>query len=132
MALVNIKTAAELVSRDRKTLYGAIKTGKLSAVLDNATGEKRIDTSELERVYGPLRQATQDKQDSHETVSTPQLKTTDETLMEVALLKAEIAQLRERMADKDRHIDDLRSSIRLIENKVQKADKRPWLLRMFR
>ena len=120
MTLVTVKAAADLVGRDRKTLYGAIKTGKLSAVLDNATGEKRIDTAELERVYGPLRHLAQDRQDFRETVSTPQVKTLDETMMEVVWLRVEVAQLRDRLEDKDRHIDDLRASIRLLEDKTRR------------
>ena len=56
--------------------------------------------------------------------------TTDETTR-MAVLEAENRQLREVITAQSRHLDDLRAAIRLLENKVQKADTRPWLLRMF-
>ena len=141
MGLVSIADAAGLVGRDRKTLYRAIVAGRLSATVD-ANGAKQVDVSELMRVYGPI--GVPCHKDA--TVAVPQDETpdatgsaTDATQAKVAVLEAENAQLRarlddkdQRLADKDRHIDDLRASIRLLENKVQKADTRPWLLRMFR
>ena len=55
MALLPVSKAAELVGLSRKTMYSHIKTGKVSANRDNK-GSLLIDTSELIRVFGALRQ----------------------------------------------------------------------------
>jgi predicted transcriptional regulator len=125
MALIAISEAAKLVGRDRKSLYRAIKEGRLSAT-NNATGARQVDTSELIRVFGSL----SDKGDSGATVAMPH----DETLSEtnatgdlkarIAVLEAENAQLRERIEDKDRHIEDVRNTVRLLEH--QGGKKRSW------
>lgn len=53
MAKLSITEAAKLANKDRRTIQRAIKSGKLSAT-KSATGMPEIDTSELDRVYGPL------------------------------------------------------------------------------
>ena len=55
MALLSVSKAAELVGLNRKTMYAHIKSGKVSASKDNK-GVLLIDTSELIRVFGALRQ----------------------------------------------------------------------------
>lgn len=118
MAQVSVSEAARLVGRDRKSLYRAIKQGRLSAT-QSATGERQIDIAELVRVYGNFG----DKGDRGETVSAPQRETVDETA-KIAALQVEIANLRERLVDKERHIDDIRNAMRLLEHKTEK--KRWW------
>jgi len=44
--------AAAETGRDRSTLLKAIKSGKLSASRDSATGAWQVDPAELARVYG--------------------------------------------------------------------------------
>lgn len=125
MALIAISEAAKLVGRDRKTLYRAIKEGRLSATTD-ATGARQVDTSELIRVYGRLN----DKHDSGATPQMPHVETTNETgelvalMTRIAALEAENTHLRERIEDKDRHIEDFRNAVRLLEH--QKPKKRSW------
>ena len=51
MALLTISKAAKTVGKPRSTIYKHIKNGTLSATKDSA-GNRRIDTSELARVYG--------------------------------------------------------------------------------
>lgn len=118
MRHVSVSEAARLVGRDRKSLYRAIKLGRLSAT-NNATGERQVDISELIRVYGELR----DTGDSKETVSTPQTETSNETAR-IAALEAEVTNLRERLSDKERHLDDMRNAMRMLEHKPEK--KRWW------
>ena len=118
MAQVSVAEAARLVGRDRKSLYRAVKQGRLSAT-HSATGERQIDTAELVRVYGEIG----DKGDKEETTSTPQRETVNETAI-IAVLEAEVANLRERLGDKERHIDDMRNAMRLLEHKAEK--KRWW------
>ena len=58
MALVTIAQAARTVGVARSTIYSHLRSGKLSATR-TPTGERRIDTSELARVYGPAEHTTQ-------------------------------------------------------------------------
>ena len=58
MALLTIAQAARTVGVARSTLYDHLRSGKLSATC-MPTGERRIDTSELARVYGPVGHTTQ-------------------------------------------------------------------------
>jgi len=53
MALLNISAAARAVGKDRTTLHRKLKSGALSATVMPG-GQKRIDTAELERVFGAL------------------------------------------------------------------------------
>ena len=50
MALLSISAAARAAGVDRATVYRALKSGKLSATVDD-TGGKVIDTAELARVF---------------------------------------------------------------------------------
>jgi hypothetical protein len=54
MAVVSISEASRLVGKTRQTLYNDRDSGKLSWTTFE-TGKPGIDTSELQRVYGPLR-----------------------------------------------------------------------------
>jgi hypothetical protein len=54
MALLNISAAARATGKDRTTLHRKMKAGELSATV-GPDGSKLLDTSELERVFGPLR-----------------------------------------------------------------------------
>ena len=58
MALLTIAQAARTVGVARSTIYSHLRSGKLSATR-TPTGERRIDTSELTRVYGPVENTTQ-------------------------------------------------------------------------
>ena len=58
MALLTIAEAARTVGVARSTLYSHLRSGKLSATR-TPTGERRIDTSELARVYGSVGHTTQ-------------------------------------------------------------------------
>jgi len=48
-----LREAAKAVGRDRSTLVRAIRTGRLSATRDVATGAWLIEPAELHRVYPP-------------------------------------------------------------------------------
>ena len=58
MTLVTIAQAARSAGVARSTIYSHLRSGKLSAAR-TPTGERRIDTSELARVYGPVGATTQ-------------------------------------------------------------------------
>jgi excisionase family DNA binding protein len=123
MAQLSISEAAKLVARDRKTLYRLIKEGRLSATQD-ATGARQVETSELLRVFGEIKQPetlSETPRDSRATVSMRQHETVNETVR-VALLEAELRHARDMLAEKatllaakESQIDDLRHSLRLLE-----------------
>lgn len=123
MALIGIAEAAKLVGRDRKSLYRAIKEGRLSAT-QSASGARQVDTSELIRVYGDLR----DIGDSGATSTLLQVETSTETdkITRLALLEMENKLLRERLLEKDQHIEDMRNTVRLLEHKTVKKSWWPW------
>jgi len=54
MASITVNEAAELVGRSRRTLYRDMKRGNLSFTT-RRDGHRQIETSELERCYGPLK-----------------------------------------------------------------------------
>ena len=58
MAQVTIAQAARIVGVARSTIYDHLRSGKLSATR-TSKGDRRIDTSELVRVYGTVGQPTQ-------------------------------------------------------------------------
>ena len=58
MALLTIAQAARTVGVVRSTIYSHRRSGKLSATR-TPTGERRIDTRELARVYGSVGHNTQ-------------------------------------------------------------------------
>ena len=51
MALVGLSEAAKLTGRNQTTIHRAMKAGRLSCTVDEA-GSRRIDTAELDRVFG--------------------------------------------------------------------------------
>jgi hypothetical protein len=117
MAQVSIAEAAKLVGRSPKTLYNAARQGRLSITQDE-TGARQVDISELSRVYGKL---TVSKETS-ETVSITQRETVNETQRDTKL--AENRSLRERLTEKDQHLEDLRNTVRLLEFKTPKEPPR--------
>ena len=54
MAKINLSKAAELVGKDRTTIWRHVKSGKLSIERD-ADRLPFVDTSELIRVYGEIK-----------------------------------------------------------------------------
>lgn len=134
MALVSIAEAAKLVNRDRKTLYRAIREGRLTATVNatgnatHATGARQVETSELIRVFGKLAPQAS----CGATVAMPQDATptathaTTDFEAKIAALAAENAQLKERLADKEKHLEDLRNTVRLLEHTPKKRSWWPW------
>lgn len=54
MSLLNLTAASRVAGVGRSTIVRALKSGRLSATT-NEQGERVIDTSELVRVFGPLK-----------------------------------------------------------------------------
>jgi polyhydroxyalkanoate synthesis regulator phasin len=120
MALVSVTEAARLTGKNRATIHRYIKQGKLSQISD-ATNTKKVDTSELIRVFGSLTatSATPLQSDALQHDATPK---TDQS---VALLQQKIALLEQLLESKnkelqrqDEHIDSLKQAMLLIESKL--------------
>ena len=103
MAWHTITEAQKLTGKSRRTLYRDMATGRLSWEPEGDSA-RRLETSELIRVYGelkPLAQPEEQKQAHADTVhGTP----------DTALILAELKALREEMAE-------LRQAMRLLEYK---------------
>ena len=70
MARLTIKEAVEISPVSESTLRRDIKSGKVSSEKDER-GRRRIDTAELARVYGQLRQSTHSNDTEMNAVDTP-------------------------------------------------------------
>lgn len=118
MALVSITEAARLAGKSRRTIQRHIATGKLSLSHNDMTG-KSIETSELIRCYGDIKHkdVTPDCVATQVTMSRDVTIKIDKSDAEIELLKKEVELLKQRLQDKDAHIDSLKQAILLIESK---------------
>lgn len=91
MATVTVNEAAKLVGRSRRGIYRDMAAGHLSYKTDR-DGYRRIDTSELERLHGPLVLTDTPSRDS----GTPQ---NEELIAEIRALREELAGLREEVKE---------------------------------
>jgi hypothetical protein len=92
--MLTAREAGERVGKTRQAIIKAIRKGTLSAAKDES-GEWRIDPAELFRVYPPVSQVD----GTHPATG---------NASDTAGLRREIELLRERLAEKDEQIDDLR------------------------
>lgn len=119
MAQVSISEAARLTGKSRRTIQRYVATGKLSLSHSDAT-EKNIDTSELIRVFGEINKVEVTPSEPPKTVTMSHRVThdNDSSKLENELLKKEIEFLKQRLEDKDAHIDSLKNAMLLIESKL--------------
>ncbi len=124
MAKVNISKAIELAGVSRSTFYSSyIKKGRIT-VSSDSNGKKYVDTSELIRVFGTLKENTENS--STEQDWTPQKSTPDGLLIEVGqlrhesrLLKEQLREAQEREAWYKKQIDTLTDTMKLLEGPKQ-------------
>ena len=113
MAIVSVSEAARLVGKSRRTIQRDIAAGKLSKC-DNG---KKLDTSELLRVYGSLLNAPNDAdKNAHMTQDVAPSVPPDvaEMRIRLAALEAENAALKD-------HVGSLKQAMLLLEHKEQQA-----------
>ncbi len=135
MAQVSVTEAARLTGKSRRTIQRHIATGKLSVSQRDATG-KSIETSELIRVFGEIKHTHPIPKNDNIGVTMSQhvAMQSDKKEVENELLKQEVALLKQRLEDKDAHIDSLKQAMLLIESKqpttpepvLQPAVKKSW------
>lgn len=107
MAWHTIQEAQKLTGKSRRTLYRDMATGRLSWAPEGDSA-RRLETSELIRVYGELKPLAQPE--SEKTAQADTALGTQDT----ALILAELKALREEVAE-------LRQAMRLIEHKPEPA-----------
>jgi len=103
MAKVAILKAADLSGKSKATIMRAMNSGRLSFELDE-TGEKVIDTSELERVYGPFRPKASSES---ETIIRAELQRAQD-LLEVERVKMRVRGLEDQLHMTQQQLDDMR------------------------
>ena len=154
MARLTIKEAVEISPVSESTLRRGIKSGKVSSEKDER-GRRRIDTAELARVYGQLRQSTDSNDTQMNAVDTPEKRlvnandspdTPDDNPKVVALLENQIADLRSQLEKTETQLqiastektklldllsaekDEKRALMPPVDEKPQKAPS--WLLKL--
>jgi predicted site-specific integrase-resolvase len=141
MTIVSITEAANLVGLSRRTLQRHLSQGVISKC-DTATGEQGIDTAELLRYYGAfvvspdVTHVTRDMSQlviGHDAVSHTSIDT--ETAVKMAELRKENELLKVLLDEKEKHNEDLRKTVLLLEDTLTKPKPEPihqsWLGRLF-
>lgn len=117
MAKLNISQAAKASGKSRSTIQRHIKSGKLSVSRDTA-GNIEIDTAELLRVFGELKQnttASQHVSDAPESGRKQQL----DTVVSVAIeaLKKELERAQEREVWLQKQVSEKDEKIKRLEER---------------
>lgn len=106
MAWHTIREAVELTGRSRRSLYRDINSGLVSSEV-GLDGQRRFETSELIRAYGPLVPV------AHlESPKVAQVGTVPEGVLDVAALVVELRELKE-------EVRDLKETMRRLEHKPE-------------
>src|SRR4051794_21282052 len=100
MATIGLSDAARLTGTARSTLYRAIKSGRLSAII-SSNGAVRIDPAELERVF-PVKMERDSDATSRETTR---------NVARPAELVARVAELEARLSERDERLTEARDQI---------------------
>jgi hypothetical protein len=108
--------AAKAAGISKTSLHRAINKGRISAA-KNDNGAYEIEPSELHRVYPPV--AESDRSANPDLVRNG----TPETAVETEVLRREVELLRERLADKDGVISDLRERLDQSEQERREKDR---------
>jgi predicted site-specific integrase-resolvase len=111
MPLVGLSEAARLTGKAHTTIHRAMKAGRLSFTLDDA-GERRIDTAELDRVFGL------------KTANGASLEAIASDVHRNATHVREIELLTQQLTDRDATIRDLRSRLDAEAEERRRAQER--------
>ena len=127
MARLTIKEAVEISPVSESTLRRDIKSGKVSSEKDER-GRRRIDTAELARVYGQLRQSTDSNDTQMTAVDTPNNgsgnindspDTPDDDPKIIALLENQITDLKSQLE----HANAEKKELLELANRLQKQNE---------
>lgn len=114
MALISISEVAKLINKHEKTIYRHMSQGKISFIISK-NGVKKIDTSEVYRVYGSdinhdIENDKKINMRSHENVKLEK---------ENEYLKGKLEIFERLLEEKEKRNQDLQKLILLLENKNQ-------------
>ena len=127
MARLTIKEAVEISPVSESTLRRDIKSGKVSSEKDER-GRRRIDSAELARVYGQLRQSTDSNDTQMTAVDTPENSlvnandssdTPSDNPKVVALLENQITDLKSQLE----HANAEKKELLELANRLQKQNE---------
>lgn len=122
MAWHKVRQAQKLTGKARSSLYRDMSSGRLSYRSDS-DGGRSIETSELIRVYGELRQQDTVFRDTEGRVNETQNQVMSELISEIKSLRDEVSGLRLEMQE-----------VRRIEHKTEVPEtphkNRPWWRRL--
>ncbi|MQA51664.1 entry exclusion protein 1, partial [Klebsiella pneumoniae] len=96
MAWVTVRQATELTGKARSSLYRDMAKGRVSYRTE-ADGGRVVDTSELIRVYGELRQIETHERDGLRLSDETEKMASDALIAEIKALREEVAGLRQEM-----------------------------------
>jgi len=116
MALITISETARLTGKNRTTIYKYINSGKLSVVA-SVDGSKKIDTSEILRVF-PDSKIVEKQQHSDNVTQQHATQEVDTLRQEISHLKELMKAQQELLAEKDKRNEDLKQALLLIESKL--------------
>ncbi len=114
MAKVGVQKAADLSGKSKATIQRAMKSGRLSFELDEA-GDKVIDMSELERVYGPF---TSKSMGESEAIIRAELQRAQD-MLEVERIKMRVRGLEDQLHMTKEQLDDMREQRDLWQKQAQ-------------
>jgi len=126
--LVTMAKAAELVSMKRPTFYRKVKDLKVSTTIDDTTGKKMVDVSELMRVFGDDFKLNQNEQQPMSKVSMDKKKTVQSTdneqnnEIEIIKLKSELEKEKALRQVSDEAVDYLKQQIELEKDEKKKLN----------
>lgn len=110
MAWVTVRQATELTGKARSSLYRDMAKGRVSYRTE-ADGGRVVDTSELIRVYGELRQDETHERDGLRLPDETEKTASEALIEEIKALREEVAGLRQEM-----------QAMRLLEHKPETAE----------
>lgn len=117
-----MRQAAEAVGVSRQTIYRDAASGKVSTSR-NAAGQQVVDTSELVRVYGELRQPGQSPDSTTDTARNRPRQSQAGLGQhgETAAVQVELATLQARLKAAEAAIDDMRMQLGKAEERERQA-----------
>ena len=116
MALLTVRQAADHVGVARQTMFAYIKSGRVSATIDPHSGEKRVDISELLRVFG-------DRQKTDRPVTTGDKTRQSEETPGAVALQIEVATLRAQLQARETELSLYRERVTELKAAQSLADQ---------
>jgi len=120
MAIVSISKAAKITGKARSTIQSYIRQGKLSKTTDPVSNYEGVDTVELIRVFGYLKNTDDTPAQNDKLIQHTTPYTSPEKDVKIIQLKAEVEKLQAILSAKEKHIESLDNAMRLLEDQRQK------------